>query len=95
MFWNGSIHWIGAWSCFDIDSECIDEMPMPALPGFRRNFHTGKPMLFGESNGHLPLILELFTTKFQVFEMKNDYSGWFVKYHVDLDGIVVAFHAIV
>ncbi|KAI8557999.1 hypothetical protein RHMOL_Rhmol04G0054800 [Rhododendron molle] len=74
---------------------CVEEMPMPALPGFRRHFRNGKLMLLGESNGHLHLIAELLTTKFQVFEMENDYSGWFVKYHVDLDGFVAAFPAIV
>lgn len=95
VFWNGSIHWMGAWLRFDIDSECIEEMPMPALPRFRHNLRNGKHMLFGVSNGHLHLIEELFTTKFQVFEMENDYSCWFVKYHVDLDGFVAAFPAIV
>ncbi|KAH7845352.1 hypothetical protein Vadar_001026 [Vaccinium darrowii] len=27
--------------------------------------------------------------------MASDYSGWFVKYHVGLDGVVAAFPAIV
>ncbi|KAG5551486.1 hypothetical protein RHGRI_009794 [Rhododendron griersonianum] len=76
-------------------NECIEEMPVPAIPGFRRHLRNGKHMLFGESDGHLHLIAELFTTKFQVFEMENDYSGWFVKYHVDLDGFVAAFPAVV
>lgn len=95
VFWNGSIHWMGAWLRFDIDSECVEEMPVPAIPGFRRHIRNGKHVLFGESDGHLHLIAELFTTKFQVFEMENDYSGWFVKYHVDLDGFVAAFPAVV
>ncbi|KAH7848019.1 hypothetical protein Vadar_032894 [Vaccinium darrowii] len=93
VFWNGSIHWIGAWSRFNIDLECIEEMP--AFPRIQRNFRIGKPMLLRESNGHLHLIEELSTTKFQVFEMESDYSGWFVKYHVDLDCVVAAFPAIV
>lgn len=45
VFWNGSIHWMGAWLRFDIDSECIEEMPVPAIPGFRRHIRNGKHML--------------------------------------------------
>lgn len=47
-------------------------------------------MYFGESNGHLHLIEinNAPATRFSVYEMEMDYSGWFVKYHVDL-GIVM------
>lgn len=61
---------------------------------------------FGESGGHLYLIdvYKESSTKykgqciykdcnaqFDVMEMRRDYSGWFVKYHVDLNPVVTAF----
>lgn len=48
---------------------------------------------FDESGGHLHLI-EIYgahTTQFKVLEMASDYAGWFVKYDVDLRGIVVSY----
>ncbi|KAM5553406.1 hypothetical protein ABKV19_025558 [Rosa sericea] len=49
---------------------------------------------FKESTGgHLHLI-DIYTpcpTKFEVLEMGRDYSGWFVKYHVDLDPLCTAY----
>ncbi|KAM5552877.1 F-box protein [Rosa sericea] len=47
---------------------------------------------FGESGGHLYLIetYKHCKTQFDVMEMERDYSGWFVKYHVDLDPLFTA-----
>lgn len=42
-------------------------------------------MFFGKSNGHLHLINGPTMAEFRVLDMESDYSGWFVKYHVDLD----------
>ncbi|KAM5552848.1 F-box protein [Rosa sericea] len=47
---------------------------------------------FGECGGCLYLI-EIYqhcNTQFEVMEMETDYSGWFVKYHVDLNPLVAA-----
>ncbi|XP_040996612.1 F-box protein At5g07610 isoform X1 [Juglans microcarpa x Juglans regia] len=93
VFWNGAVHWLspsGAAMFFNLDKEILGTMP--SLPGSeawgKRRFR-----YFGESGGHLHLI-EIYgarTTQFQVFEMASDYSGWFVKDEVDLDGIVAAY----
>ncbi|XP_062019114.1 F-box protein At5g07610-like [Rosa rugosa] len=47
---------------------------------------------FGESGGHLYLIetYKHCKTQFDVMEMERDYSGWFVKYHVDLNPLFTA-----
>ncbi|PRQ31950.1 putative F-box domain-containing protein [Rosa chinensis] len=47
---------------------------------------------FGESGSHLCLI-DIYwgrnsNTQFYVKEMRRDYSGWFVKYHVDLNPLI-------
>lgn len=39
---------------------------------------------FGESRGHLHLI-SIGRPSFTKFELERDYSGWFVKYKVDLE----------
>ncbi|XP_062016382.1 F-box protein At5g07610-like [Rosa rugosa] len=47
---------------------------------------------FGECGGRLYLI-DIYKhchTQFDVMEMERDYSGWFVKYHVDLNPVVMA-----
>ncbi|KAH7842919.1 hypothetical protein Vadar_010640 [Vaccinium darrowii] len=92
VFWNGNIHWIGAWLRFNVDLECLERMP--AGPVCRRDSRRLRGnRYFGESNGHLHLIQEL-SKEFRVFEMERDYSGWFVKYHVDLGGVVPGFPVI-
>ncbi|KAH7843070.1 hypothetical protein Vadar_012314 [Vaccinium darrowii] len=85
VFWNGNIHWSGAWLRFNVDLECLERMP--AAPVYRQYSCRGERYrYFGESNDHLHLIQEL-GKEFRVFEMERDYSGWFVKYHVDLSGV--------
>ncbi|XP_059635773.1 F-box protein At5g07610-like [Cornus florida] len=94
VFWNSSVHWIspsGASLRFDIDHECLGTMPMiPAVSGDRG---PRRDTYFGQANGHLHLIETYgnLTTQFDVFEMERDYSKWFVKYSVDLVGILNAF----
>ncbi|XP_059637062.1 F-box protein At5g07610-like [Cornus florida] len=101
VFCNGSIHWIslsGASFRFDVDHEYLETLPIPDSRGRRIPDSGGrrrerKYRYFGESNGHLHLIenYRTVTTQFDVFEMERDYSKWFVKYRVDLVGIVNAF----
>ncbi|KAK9291571.1 hypothetical protein L1049_019519 [Liquidambar formosana] len=93
VFWNGAIHWVGDQGtslCFDVDQERLRELPMPPLPDglFEREVR-----YFGESQDHLHLV-ETYgprTAQFNVYEMERDYSGWFVKYCVDLDTLTTAF----
>ncbi|XP_004305300.1 PREDICTED: F-box protein At5g07610-like [Fragaria vesca subsp. vesca] len=48
---------------------------------------------FGESSGRLYLIetFEHCLTQFDVMEMEREYSGWLVKYQVDLNPLLAAF----
>ncbi|KAM7459348.1 hypothetical protein LguiA_036342 [Lonicera macranthoides] len=87
VYLNGAIHWPNKRSrgshYFDVDKERCRWMPMPPIQGG----HEKRTIrYFGESGGHLHLIdyKDDFTLQFDVFEMKDDYSRWFVKYHVDL-----------
>ncbi|GMN41043.1 hypothetical protein TIFTF001_010274 [Ficus carica] len=55
-------------------------------------------MYYGESRVHLHLVDHIFdlqTPRFDVLEMEMDYSGWFVKFRVDLSDIASAFPVIV
>ncbi|XWS47701.1 hypothetical protein CRYUN_Cryun13aG0006700 [Craigia yunnanensis] len=91
VFWNGAINWLSDWGgtlCFDVEEERIRDMPMPSVNGDVRLYR-----YFGESGGHLHLI-EIYGSDnllFDVYEMERDYSGWLVKYQVDLNPIAAAF----
>ncbi|TXG70571.1 hypothetical protein EZV62_005506 [Acer yangbiense] len=92
MFWNGALHWISPWDgslYFDVDEEKVHDLPMPAIhANYRRSFR-----YFGESRDHLHLI-EIYgpcTALFNVYEMERNYSGWIVKYRVDLLAVAAAF----
>ncbi|OMO52208.1 hypothetical protein COLO4_37347 [Corchorus olitorius] len=59
------------------------------MPTYRGRFRH-----FEESRGHLYLmegIDDLDTLLFDVYEMATDFSGWFLKYEVDLHPIAAAF----
>lgn len=75
---------------FHVEDERLRIMPMPPIPegeGSGRLFR-----YYGESRGHLHLVeIYVATTQFRVYEMEGDYSGWFVKYHVDLHEVGIAF----
>ncbi|TXG70550.1 hypothetical protein EZV62_005485 [Acer yangbiense] len=93
LFCNGAIHWVnwpGTSLYWNIDEVQLHEMPMPTtlIPEHRIRLR-----YFGESRRHLHLV-DMYgpsSTKFIVYEMERDYSGWFVKYRVDVDGITIAF----
>ncbi|KAJ0099781.1 hypothetical protein Patl1_20710 [Pistacia atlantica] len=86
VYWNGSIHWIneqGPSLHFNIDKEEVQEMSVPPIPDgqYWRSFY-----YLGVSRDHLHLIENYApcAALFNVYEMENDYSGWFIKYRVDL-----------
>ncbi|KAF7811480.1 F-box protein [Senna tora] len=102
VFWNGAIHWINKWEnsvYFKVDEEQVRDMPMPSMVHYDDD-RIRKPRrieYFGESRDHLHLV-EIYghrTLEFNVYEMKRDYSGWFVKYHVDLNTVSIAFPEII
>ncbi|KAF5761744.1 putative F-box domain-containing protein [Helianthus annuus] len=98
VYWNGAIHW--APSCrnplyFKIEDEQLQTLPLPAKLASSEGYYDGAmPMYFGESRGHMHLVdtangenhLHLI-----VYEMMSDYSGWFVKFQVELDDLPGAF----
>ncbi|KAJ7974833.1 putative F-box family protein [Quillaja saponaria] len=93
VYWHGSVHWIstlGNSLYFNIDKEEVQELPMPPIPDFslKRVFN-----YFEESRDHLHLIeiYDFQNLEFNVYEIERDYSGWFVKYHVDLGAVPIAF----
>ncbi|XVF11243.1 hypothetical protein REPUB_Repub08aG0009700 [Reevesia pubescens] len=95
VFCNGVIHWLTGWGTtspyFNAEEEKLRQLPTPPFPGDWEDLIRYR--YFGESRGHLHLI-EIYgpqTTKFNVYEIESDYSGWFVKYHIDLDPLTVAF----
>ncbi|KAJ0099782.1 hypothetical protein Patl1_20711 [Pistacia atlantica] len=86
--YEGSIYWINERLCFNIDEEKMQEMPLlPAVEGWGvRCFY-----YLGISRGHLHLIENYGPALFNVYEMENDCSGWFVKYRVDLRQVATTF----
>ncbi|KAL1805669.1 hypothetical protein ACET3Z_028737 [Daucus carota] len=51
-----------------------------------------KSLYFGESEGHLHYTdFCWYATSLSMYEMKSDYSGWFVKYRIDLAPIAKVF----
>nr|XP_011468622.1 PREDICTED: F-box protein At5g07610-like [Fragaria vesca subsp. vesca] len=94
------LHWIGLYNeigYYHIDDESVRDVyyPPPHPPmkcevtqlrmfGYFQESHCG-------SHLHLINIYVSHFTRFEVFEMGRDYSGWFLKYHVDLDPQLTGF----
>ncbi|XP_076922451.1 F-box protein At5g07610-like, partial [Bidens hawaiensis] len=96
VYWNGAVYWApfcGHYFCFKVDDEQLQTLPLPdGLAPLKVS-----AMYFGESRGHLHLILNVGREEnsFNVYEMLRDHSGWFVKYRVELDELRAAFPEIV
>ncbi|KAK6121902.1 hypothetical protein DH2020_044352 [Rehmannia glutinosa] len=89
VYWNGSIHWISfskTGKSFYLNPDDDARMPkvMPTPP--RQDMISTDKYYFGESCDHLHFIGSIKTWKeiINVYEMRRDYSEWFVKYTVDL-----------
>ncbi|OVA19256.1 F-box domain [Macleaya cordata] len=101
VFWNGSLHWISLRDSdsiglseyslyyFDIGRELLKRMPVPPIPNYEWEMRSIG--YFGECRGHLHLIeiYDSWTTRFDILEMDADYTGWNIKYHVDLEGLTI------
>ncbi|KAK1404349.1 F-box domain containing protein [Heracleum sosnowskyi] len=104
VYCNGCIHWIResvsvsktpdrdvgkSIQYFNLDEEKLEAMPAPPL-GLR----SSRPVTFymGVSQNHLHVV-EVYACEniLNVYEMENDYSGWFLKYEVDLSPISQVF----
>ncbi|XP_017217493.2 F-box protein At5g07610 [Daucus carota subsp. sativus] len=97
VYWNGGMHWLSECSetqpssdgfYFNVDKERLQTFPSP--PMAIKEFHYSS--YFGESQGHLHYAEVCpYDPSLNVYEMKSDYSGWFVKYQIDLVPISKAF----
>ncbi|GMN41048.1 hypothetical protein TIFTF001_010276 [Ficus carica] len=96
VFCNGAIHWLSHSETtslrFNVDKEKLREMPMPLVHN-DPNWDASTVRYFGESNGHLHIVNLHHSrrTEFDVSEIEREYSGWFVKYRVDINGVLRAF----
>ncbi|XP_074315906.1 F-box protein At5g07610-like [Silene latifolia] len=92
VFCNGAIHWMrrtpkGLY--FDVNTEILKEMPKPPVNKEHSlvscEYFGGSygRLYYGSSSPDLPY--------FELFEMKEDYSGWFLKTWIDLQVLAMDF----
>jgi hypothetical protein len=82
VFCNDAIHWCSLEEnsqYFDVSSESVNILPMPPRGKLDITY-------FGGSRGHLHMGVGIsrLVLEFDIWELKEDYSGWFIKYHLDL-----------
>ncbi|KAF3678062.1 hypothetical protein FXO38_03447 [Capsicum annuum] len=86
VYWNGAIY-ISCNQCFNVEQEKFEKVPILEVQEDHRIVY------FGESYGHLHLIqvnrhnLALYN----IYEMNHDGTGWFLKYEVNVEDVVLAF----
>ncbi|XP_047327016.1 F-box protein At5g07610-like [Impatiens glandulifera] len=93
VYWNGAIVWFvssGDSVFFQIEEERMSTN-IPALT-FEVGFWYDREFCVGESNGHLYLV-ETYMPKtwVKVYEMESDFSGWVMKYNINLFEVGKAF----
>ncbi|MED6149174.1 hypothetical protein PIB30_059923 [Stylosanthes scabra] len=82
VYCNGAIHWYFLREnsvYFDIDGLCFKDLPTLPLPS-RFTYY----MLSCGRNLHWITYTSDEMWKFHIWELKEDYSGWIPRYHVDL-----------
>ncbi|CAK7341631.1 unnamed protein product [Dovyalis caffra] len=94
VFFNGAMHWHSSRDTslyFDVDSETLKTMPK--LPIFSRDRMHCKIQYFEECWGHLLMAVNNDHSyfEFDVPEMASDYSGWSLRYHVNLQSMTQVF----
>ncbi|XP_057440764.1 F-box protein At5g07610-like [Lotus japonicus] len=100
VYCNGAIHWCnrGDFSVyFDVDAQCLKYYSMP-LSNSDEWLKT-RIYYFGESGGHLHLILpepeplkeNQKPSFYDIFELKEDYSGWLLTHRIDMKSIRLQF----
>ncbi|KAL9231145.1 hypothetical protein vseg_006403 [Gypsophila vaccaria] len=95
VFCNGAVHWMRRTAkglYFDVNAELLREMPKPPL---KEAHSLVSCEYFGESQGHLHYAIsspEL--PYFDIFEMKEDYTIWFLKTRIDLKALAMNFPVI-
>lgn len=98
VYWNRAIHWMPSHIShlyFELEAEQLRTLSLPV----EMMSPEASTMYFGESRGHLHLIMtkhrESFILRLNVYEMLGDRSGWFVKYQVELDKLPTVFPVII
>ncbi|KAK1363060.1 putative F-box domain-containing protein [Heracleum sosnowskyi] len=88
VYCNGCIHWLSIYDCFyfNADKEKLETFPRPPIAARSG----GRTLYFGESQNHLHVV-DILLFSLNVYEMKSDYSEWFIKYQIDLDSISKVF----
>ncbi|KAL3650413.1 hypothetical protein CASFOL_006816 [Castilleja foliolosa] len=87
VYWNGAIHWVnivtGPWEFVYLNLDCDQTLKVFPQPPLQEKRYYKNDYHFGESCGHLHFV-DVYRTvcEFIVYEMKMDYSEWFVKYKV-------------
>ncbi|KZV13782.1 F-box protein-like [Dorcoceras hygrometricum] len=93
VYWNGAIHWMDTVGnaeslYFNVATKALRNTPSLPLTYTTR---CKRDNYFGESCDHLHFIdMRGPRVKLVVYELERDYSGWFMKYQVDLSAVVVA-----
>ncbi|XP_021757496.1 F-box protein At5g07610-like [Chenopodium quinoa] len=92
VFCNGAIHWLtskcsGAY--IDLKTEILREMPLPPR---REEESEYKFKYFGKSQGYLFYVISrpLFN-HYELYQTKEDYSGWELKFRVNLNVLIAKF----
>ncbi|GER29583.1 F-box family protein [Striga asiatica] len=93
VYWNGAIHWTSDRNrndslYFNVDNQLFGTMPIPPI-GWEQSVNR---YYLGESCGHLHYFNV--SLRFKVYQMRRDYSEWFVKYEVDLSPLEMAYPSI-
>uniref|UniRef100_A0A803L5F6 F-box associated beta-propeller type 1 domain-containing protein n=1 Tax=Chenopodium quinoa TaxID=63459 RepID=A0A803L5F6_CHEQI len=92
VFCNGALHWLTSKSSgayLDLKTEIIREMPLPPR---REEESEYKFKYFGKSQGYLLYVISrpLFN-HYELYQMKEDYSGWDLKFRVSLNVLIAKF----
>ncbi|XP_050383008.1 F-box protein At5g07610-like [Argentina anserina] len=89
VYCNGAVHWVGLddeVAYYHIDDECLRRVLPP--PPDKEPSRKSRNFQASHCGSHLQLIDIYYVTsliRFEVLEMGSDYSGWFLKYHLDFD----------
>ncbi|XP_021775759.1 F-box protein At5g07610-like [Chenopodium quinoa] len=94
VFCNGAIHWLASKSTrayLDLKTEILREMPLPPR---REKESQYKFKYFGKSQGYLLYVISrpLFN-HYELYQMKEDYFGWDLKFRVNLNVLIAKFLA--
>lgn len=94
VFCNGAIHWLKSTSVgayLDLKTGILREMPQP--PRREEESHY-KFKYFGKSQGYLLYVISRpMLNHYELYQMKEDYSGWDLKFRVNLNVLIAKFPA--